>query len=97
MMKVLLIIACLGVYFSACSSGQFNKNGGLTDATPTPTPTPTPPKPEYWKCKVSNGAGRVFARTDEDRDIAEQKARYECGATYRNCILLMCDKTDEEE
>jgi hypothetical protein len=67
--------------------------------TPTPTPPgppPEPPKPDFIRCRVSNGAGRVFQVTHEDAYLAESNARRECLRTARSCVLLGCHPTKEK-
>ena len=70
-------------------------------------PKPEPPKEKplfegatqkvelFFKCGVSDGAGRVFHATDSSKYIAEGMARRRCGLNSRHCVLLGCNETIE--
>ncbi len=88
----------MSITLNACSSSAPQKKT-LENASPSPTPTPTPPKKpeEFYQCKISNGAGRVFIGKDPGRFIAESKARHECEIYSRHCVLLDCTVEVEEK
>lgn len=102
--KVFLIIFT-SLSLSSCSSINQHPiinedlNSKSSDASESKPPKGQPPKkPQFYvRCKISNGAGRVFHATDADRDLSEAKARHECEIYSRNCILLDCDSTTEED
>ena len=94
-LSIFLVTSCANFGSSVPSTEPTNKNKA---AAPTPTPEKPKKKPEeVWKCKISNGAGRIFNATDESRDTSEAKARHQCGIFSRTCILLDCSLTTAEE
>ena len=84
--------------FSACSSAPV----AITKMTESPEvkkPKEQPPKESetVWKCKISNGAGRVFQAIDESHDQSEAKARHQCEIYSKNCVFLSCTPISENE
>lgn len=98
--KKIILISILFPILSGCTS--FGTTSIAPEIKPNPFPEPSPsPTPEkkpeeVYRCKISNGAGRIFTAIDESRDRSEAKARHQCEIFSRTCILLDCLKTESD-
>lgn len=84
--------------FSACSSTPVSIMK-TTEASEEKKPKEQPPKESetVWKCKISNGAGRIFQAIDESHDQSEAKARHQCEIYSKTCTFLSCTPISENE
>jgi hypothetical protein len=92
-----ILLPLFAITLSACSSPGIPSNNAESTEEKTPQELPLKKSETYSRCKISNGAGRIFHATDESRDIAEAKARHECQIYSRHCQLLDCSLTTEED
>ncbi len=83
---------------SSCASAPVAMTK-ITESSEEKKPKEQPPKESetVWKCKISNGAGRIFQAIDESHDQSEAKARHQCEIYSKNCIFLSCTPISENE
>ncbi len=101
-MNRLLPLIFISFFHSSCASPKYEYSPlvrpPIQEAKKPPENPPKKKEPEMvWRCKISNGAGRVFKGIDESRVKAEGKARRECGLFSRNCSLLDCSPQESED
>jgi hypothetical protein len=94
--RVLILIATSFIVFTAFSSCATKPADPLAaQILPSPSPPKPPPEPPkeaevIWRCKISNGEGRIFTGATDTRFSSENKARHECELFSRHCFLLGC-------